>query len=97
MSSEQGMWMQAPAGHITTFSTAHFLECEGFVKGNVIGHKYMKIHRQIKFCYGSKGKSNSHILQYSRGCTRFLASLEMFHLLHMWNTAENMLMPVFSD
>jgi len=70
---------------------------EVFVKVNVIGQKYMDRYRQIKFCCGSKWNSNSHLLQYSQWCTICLASLELFYLFPVWLTAENILMPVFSD
>jgi len=70
---------------------------EGFVKVNVIDQQYMKGLTQIKFCYGSKRNSNAHILRYSQWISIFLASLELFYLLPMWLTAENILIPVFSD
>ena len=75
----------------------NLLRMEVFVKLNVIGQQYMSRHRQIKLCCGSKRISNSHALQYSQWCTKFLASLEMFYLFPIWLIAENMVMHVFSD
>ena len=75
----------------------NLLRLEGFVKVNVIGQKYLNRRRQIKFCCGSKGISKSHILQYSQGCTKFLASIELFNLFPIWFTVENILIPVFTD
>jgi len=53
----------------------NLLSLEGFVKVNVIGQKCMNRQRKIRFFYGSKRNSISHILQYSQWCTIFLASL----------------------
>jgi len=75
----------------------NLLRSEGFVKVNVIGQKHLKRRRQIKFCCGSKGNSISHILQYSQGCTKFLVSIELLYIFPIWFTAENILMPVFTD
>jgi hypothetical protein len=75
----------------------NLLRSEGFVKENVIDKIYLKKHRQIKLCCGSKRNSNPFLPQYSQGCTKFLASLELFYSFPTWLTAENILMPVFSD